>query len=395
MSPYREQNTKMVAALSTRGAEEVRARVAAKGHRRGAPGIAHAEKRPLHRRILAHALYLRRPLKSFLPVLATVVVILLLGGWAFSEFYSSPDYDGKGIGYLRGVYLTLSLMYAESPLPFPDHPLLGFMYFVLPLAGLAVVLDAVVRFSYHILRRDETGRDWVSAVTSTMKNHVLLFGIGKVGLRVLQQLLALGEQVVVIEKNPNNANLAYARQHGVTVMVGDGRQAGIMLDLNVKDAKSVILATDDDLANLEVAIDAREVCPTIRVVMRMFDHELATKIKGAFDIHLAFSTAAIAAPLFATASSDRSIVSSFYVGENLLVVAELMINPDSKLAGTEIRSLGRESHVFIIGHTPAGGESMLFPEATTVFRPGDRITVQTTPARLRDLHVRNADPEPW
>ena len=45
-------------------------------------------------------------------------------------------------------------------------------------------------------------------------------------------------------------------------------------------AKSLIAATDDDLVNLEVALHARQVRPDIRVVLRMFDHDLASKIRS-------------------------------------------------------------------------------------------------------------------
>ena len=148
-------------------------------------------------------------------------------------------------------------------------------------------------------------------MSKTLDHHVVLCGLGKVGLRVLQQLIRLNEQVIVLEKDTQCPNLAFARRHGIPVRIGHSREEGIFDDLNLAAAKSIIVATNDDLANLELAIDARKLKPGIRVVMRLFDQELASKIRDSFDIHLAFSTSELAAPVFATSSSDRSIINSF------------------------------------------------------------------------------------
>ncbi len=61
-------------------------------------------------------------------------------------------------------------------------------------------------------------------------------------------------------------------------------------------------ATDDQLANLEIALDAREINPGIKVVMRMFDVEFARKVEKGFGIHTAFSCSALTAPIFAAAA---------------------------------------------------------------------------------------------
>ena len=79
------------------------------------------------------------------------------------------------------------------------------------------------------------------------------------GVRTLQQLVHLGEEVIVLEKDPLCPNRAYAQKHGIPVIIGNGREEDIFEDLNVTAAKSIVLATNDDLANLEMALDARKI----------------------------------------------------------------------------------------------------------------------------------------
>lgn len=64
-------------------------------------------------------------------------------------------------------------------------------------------------------------------------------------------------------------------------------------------ARAIIIATNDDMANLEVALDARRMNPKIRVIMRLFDQRMADKFKEAALIDEAFSPAALAAPILA------------------------------------------------------------------------------------------------
>ena len=347
------------------------------------------------RRFRANVHFLRQPFIAFLPLLGLLVAILLLGMVSFHHLY-----EKESLGYIHALYITYSLVFMEHLLEFPEHGLLQTFYFVVPLLGLMVILDGFVRFGFHVLRRREDAAEWVHAMAKTYRNHVILCGFGRVGLRVLQQLLRLGEDVVILEKNPENQNIGFARKHEIPLLIGSGREDGILENLNVREAKSIILATDDDLANLEMAIDARKVTPKIRVVMRMFDQELASKIHDSFDIHLAFSTAAVSAPLFATASSDRSIENAFYVGDKLLVVAHLCINHDSEFVGTCIRdigankALGADHHIYVLSHIRQQVET-LFPDDNTELAVEDRLVVQTGAKTLRLLHGCNHDAKPY
>jgi Trk K+ transport system NAD-binding subunit len=333
------------------------------------------------RRFRANLLYLRKPLREFLPILLGTAALIVAGGLAFEQLYTREP-----LSFRHALYITYCLLFLEHLLPFPEHWLLQVFYVALPPIGLAVVLDGIVRFSFHILRRDETSGEWMRAMSHTMKDHVVLFGLGKLGIRVLPRLLEMGELVVAVEKDPRCPHLGIARQHGVPVLIGSGREPDIFDKLNLGDAKSIVLVTDDDLANLEIALDARKVKPEIRVVLRMFDQELAAKIKDAFDIQLAFSTSELAAPLFAAASIDRSIVNSFYVGERLFVVARLHVKLDSELIGKNTAWLHAQYGAFVL-EVRRGAETIASPDAEARFAAGDRLIVQADAASLRALHA--------
>jgi Trk K+ transport system NAD-binding subunit len=159
------------------------------------------------------------------------------------------------------------------------------------------------------------------------------------------------------------------------VLIDDVRAAGALERANAQKARSIVCATDDDLANLNVALDARKLRAGIRVVMRLFDDDLVEKTRTSFEAQ-AFSTSALAAPALAMAALDPSIKNSFEVGGRLMVVAELAIA--GGLCGRSVAQLRDESGVLIIHMVRKTGETIFDPPGPCCFEPGDQVTVQAT-----------------
>jgi Trk K+ transport system NAD-binding subunit len=134
---------------------------------------------------------------------------------------------------------------------------------------------------------------------STYRDHVVVCGLGHVGYRILLELLEQGASVVAIEKNAEGRFVADAKATGTPVLIRDMKEDQALIDAGVEHARIMIVASDDDLANVEVALDSRRLNPQIRVVLRMFDQRIADKFKAAGLIDEAFSTAALAAPIVA------------------------------------------------------------------------------------------------
>jgi Trk K+ transport system NAD-binding subunit len=92
--------------------------------------------------------------------------------------------------------------------------------------------------------------------------------------------------------------------------------------LRLGDARALMALTDDDLANLEVALGARARHPGLRIVMRLFDTDLAERAGRALQIRISRSVSALAAPRFVAALLRRKILATIPVGSRALVVVE-------------------------------------------------------------------------
>lgn len=225
------------------------------------------------------------------------------------------------------------------------------------------------------------------------RNHVILVGLGRLGYRCWRLLHELGETVVVIERDSASPFLAAVRQAGAAVLVGDARSDELLAQANVADAKSIVLATDEDMSNLEAALDARRMNPSIRVVLRLFDQNLADKVREGFGIHIALSQSAVAAATFAMPAFDPSIVNSFVVDDELFVMQRWDVAEGSPLAGLSVGDI-RDRHGFgVVKVTRGSADASVFPDPALRLAPGDRLLVQAPFAALAALRASGECPD--
>jgi Trk K+ transport system NAD-binding subunit len=81
--------------------------------------------------------------------------------------------------------------------------------------------------------------------------RVLVIGGGKVGRALAERLEDRGENVVLVENNPEA--IENARNEGFTVHMGDGTDTDVLQSAGAGNAKIVVAATGDDDVNLLVA----------------------------------------------------------------------------------------------------------------------------------------------
>ncbi len=223
-----------------------------------------------------------------------------------------------------------------------------------------------------------------------MRNHIVLCGLGAVGIRIMDHLVMFHEKVIIIEMDENQQFIEAAKKENVPVIYGDIRSKSTLESAHIKTAKCVVAATDNDLANLEAALNARALNPDIRVVLRVFDHQFAQKVREGFDIDSAFSTQSISAPAFAMAAIDPSVVGSFTVDDELMLNVELTVNPNSRISHMDSETFVDTGDYAILVHIAnATGEKQINPSEPIQLAPGDRMILATPHSGLEPLHAMN------
>jgi voltage-gated potassium channel len=294
------------------------------------------------RYVVANVRDLRALVGQFHISLFLFIALLLAGGLMLYLLYVEPG-TGRRLDYIEAVYGVFTLIFFQPEIPFPQHGLLlQLFFFAVPTIGLAIIADGLIRFGVTLFNKQARGEGWQMALASTYRNHIIVCGLGKVGYRVAKHLLELGEDVVGIEVQEKGRFVAAVRDLNVPVLIADVREGDILDKANVRQAAAIVCCTQDDLTNLDAALDARERNPHIKVVLRMFDSQLAERVRKGFGIHTAFSASALAAPVFAAAATRAKIDYSFYVGDLLMNVSQVTIQEGSPLVGITIARLEKD-----------------------------------------------------
>jgi len=135
------------------------------------------------------------------------------------------------------------------------------------------------------------------------RGHVIVCGAGNVGTLVIDYLRGLGEQVVVVEKNPDGLLIEMARERQIDLLTGDATNDETINYCSPEKAKSLIGVTNSDTANLEAALGARSRTrerglDDLHIVLRVDDLSFGRSIKRHFGI-ASFSTTELTAPTIA------------------------------------------------------------------------------------------------
>lgn len=346
--------------------------------RRAGPAL---EPQPLGRRrigvawryVTSFATETERSLRITLSLLLGLAVVSVL---LLSLAYRSPA--GQHIGALDSIYFTTETLTTVGFGDFSygaESPWLRVWSIVLMIVGATLVTVVYALLTNLLVSRrieQSLGRQQVTR----MRGHVILVGLGSVGLRVLELLVAAGQQVVVLDRDENNRYLPNARALGVPVVIGDSTTGATLAAVNLESARAVAVLTSSDLANIETGLAVDELLghrrEQVPVVMRVFDRQLAHTIETAFGFRNVRSTSALAAPWFVGSALGLDILSTFYVEDQPMLVGRLTVAAAGGLQGRTMQDLSARIRVIAISRARENGRLEHPPRRDTRFGGGDQ-----------------------
>ncbi|HXD54822.1 MAG TPA: NAD-binding protein, partial [Solirubrobacteraceae bacterium] len=231
-----------------------------------------------------------------------------------------------------------------------------------------------------------------------MRGHVVLVGLGAVGMHVLEGLLDHGVRVVVVERAEAAGTVARARALGVPVVLGDATHGETLDSVNLDAAAGVAIVTSDDLTNIETGLAVRERLGErwgeVPVVLRVFDRQLGRRLEQSFGFRHVWSTSAIAAPWFVGATLGMEVLFTFYVGNHPFLLARLRVSEGGGLDGLAMRELPARIRVVAIRRAERPEELEHPPRRDTRLAPGDDAFLAGPSVELLEVlrHDRSGRP---
>ena len=157
-------------------------------------------------------------------------------------------------------------------------------------------------------------------MTGQKKGHIVLCGLDGLGLRTLDELRKLGEEVMVVANDTTDAFIERAQALGGTFIRGNFQDEAILKAACVADARALVITASDDVGNIHAALAAQELNSDIRIVLRIFNQEFGQRLEALFTDCEVLSASAIAAPAFVAAALRQDWQQEVTVGGRTLRV---------------------------------------------------------------------------
>ena len=314
--------------------------------------------------------------KGLVFALAGLIVLLVVATTVIHLGYNAGPGD-RHLDWLTSAYFTVETV---STVGFGDFSFgaqdawIQIFAIGLIILGVALVSTSFALFTNILVSRrieQSLGRRRVPG----MAGHVVVVGLGSVGIRVVEGLLAAHRRVVVVESDDQNRYLGRARALGVPVVIGDATQRQTHAMVNLADASAVAILTSVDLTNIETGLAVRESLgdkwETVPVVLRVFDRDLARMMERNFGFRHVRSTSALAAPWFVGAALGLNVLETFYVDQQPFLVGRLSIVPGGGLQGVAMQDLSARTRVIALRRASAPHVLEHPPRRGTRFQGGD------------------------
>jgi hypothetical protein len=171
-----------------------------------------------------------------------VFLALALGFWGW--MLHQP---GTGLlGILNNVFRTAQLLTLQFPTDFQNVP------WQLQIARLLVPLFAVIA-SFHVLIGSVT-RPIRIGFLPFARDHIVICGFETLTDAALNTLVKRGHRVIAVAATIEPARLSALEGLGVTVAESDPLQPATFKSVAVKNCAAVLVTSDNDVANLNVAM---------------------------------------------------------------------------------------------------------------------------------------------
>jgi len=208
----------------------------------------------------------RSLLRRLLRPVVTFAALVVAGVAGFSRL--------GDIGVVEAAFWLLDPTSIELYFQTHDGPVtLVRGYAVVVLSGLVVaglwIGETVVSAAFGGQIQAELTRMQIAQRIDELEDHVVVCGYGTFGQTVAAELTASERDVVVIEQAEEQYQEALDDGH--LALAGNASREDVLTDAGVKQAETVVGAIDDTNANIQIAVVASQLAPTVKLIVRAGD----------------------------------------------------------------------------------------------------------------------------
>jgi voltage-gated potassium channel len=286
----------------------------------------------------------------------------------------------EGMSFLDGLYMTFITL---TTIGFSEvNPLSGagkLFTIAISIFGIGIVAFMATRTAQVLVRYQRLQHRFMARKIERLEGHYVVCGYGRLGRRIVADLLDAKQHFVVIEQDPERA--AALDEAGVLYVEGDAEDDDVLKAAGVERAQGLILTLPEDSSNVFVALTAKELQPGLFTLARTNQHKNTQKLLRA-GVDKVISPYEIGADRMAQVILrpyvDQFMEKVLHVGALDLRMEEVRIEAGSLLDGRSLAECDfrhRFNAVVIALLDEDAGEWRLNPNPTAPMEAGDILIV--------------------
>ena len=208
-----------------------------------------------------------------------------------------------------------------------------------------------------------------------MKPRIIVAGLGDTGYRIFCLLRQQGAAVVGI------SDRFLDKEKDKDIIVGNLRASSVLIEGGIKDAHTLVLASDDDALNLAILTQARLLNPRIRIINRLYNQTLGERLDRTLPDHFSMSVSSLAAPIFAFAAQGNNAIGQLRLFNQTWPIHEEVIDENHPWLGMKLSQLWDDRSRMLIHYLPVQGEMDLISAVVKKqsLQRGDHLIIGTKP----------------
>jgi voltage-gated potassium channel len=315
--------------------------------------------------------------------IAAAMAVIAAGTIAFHHFNHEP--------WLQSFYRSVVTSSLTGLDTVPSNDSTRVISIILVLAGLTIFAFIATILVEGIARGVFTGalaeRRRKRAI-DRLEDHYIICGYGRVGRRVGDEFREAGVEFVVLDFNRDA--IEHAREEGVLFIEGNGTDDDDLVEAGLQRAKGLVASSDSDVDNLYITLSARAARPSLLIVARASDEDVAEKLRraGADRVVQPYSTAGKEmATLVLKPQVSAFLETITGTGGGDLQYEEIEVTGASGQAGKTIRILRirHETGAVIVALRKRDGTFDSTPDPEAVLEEGDVMIAAGSPDELQAL----------
>ncbi|MGD8341966.1 MAG: potassium channel protein [Desulfobacterales bacterium] len=222
------------------------------------------------------------------------------------------------------------------------------------------------------------GRRIVQKQISTLKNHFIVCGFGRIGRIMCSELAADNIDFVVIEQNPAATEDIEMQRYLYIEMDATSEEA--LLAAGIMKAKGIATAVNSDANNVFITMTAKSLRPDIFVLARASEEKNEDKLvrAGASRVVSPYMIGARRMAQMLKKPTVVDFIDIAMMGSHLgLMMEEAKIGPKSNLIGKNLidSQLRKDFGVIIVAIKKISGDMIFNPMPSETLEAGDVIVV--------------------